>query len=211
MGLFLGPLECRKLLAYLTLLEKWNRVYNLTAIRDPDEMITHHLLDALAVLPFLLEKIKSDSFLRILDVGTGGGVPGIPWAIACPAWQVTLVDVVKKKTAFLSQVKSELALTSVVVHTERVELLSPSVVGEGFDIITSRAFSDLDLFVQLAGRWLAIDGRMVPLKGEYPSRELALLSDAWQVEEVHALAVPSLNAQRHVLLLKPNGLKKGKY
>ena len=181
-----------KLLAYLALLDKWNRVYNLTAVRDAGRMVSHHLLDSLAAVPYFV----GDS---VLDVGSGGGLPGIPLAIARPELQVTLIDSIAKKTAFLLQVKAELGLANLKVVTGRVEDYRPET---GFDVITSRAFSDLKEFVTLTRHLLNPGGRWLAMKGLYPHEELAALPSDVKVSADHALAVPGLEASRHLIVLE---------
>lgn len=181
-----------KLLAYLALLDKWNRVYNLTAVRDVERMVSHHLLDSLAVLPYLQGE-------TLLDVGSGGGLPGIPLAIARPALQVTLIDSIAKKTAFLLQAKAELGLANVSVVTGRVEDHKPEAP---FDLITSRAFADLREFVTLTRHLLKPDGHWLALKGLYPHEEIALLPSDVKVSADHALVVPGLEAHRHLIVLE---------
>lgn len=192
-----------KLLSYLSLLSKWTQVYNLTAIRTPAEMLSHHLFDTLAVLPLLKKRLQDKPSVRILDVGSGGGLPGIPWAIACPHWNFTLVDTVHKKTAFLTQAKLQLQLSNLEVVTAHVEHLAENHIKEGFTIITSRAFAELADFIHLAGSHLSTDGVMVALKGNYPSQELESIPANWQVNDVVSLTIPQLAAQRHVVFLTP--------
>jgi 16S rRNA (guanine527-N7)-methyltransferase len=180
------------LLAYLALLDKWNRVYNLTAVREPARMVSHHLLDSLAAVPYF-------DAATVLDVGSGGGLPGIPLAIARPDIQVTLIDCVAKKTAFLLQVKAELGLANVRVMTGRVEEIRPET---RFDIITSRAFSDLREFVSLTRHLLKPRGRWLAMKGLYPDEEIAMLPDGAKVSANHALTVPGLDATRHLIVLE---------
>ncbi len=182
-----------KLRAYLALLEKWSRVYNLTAVRETERMVSHHLLDSLAILPDV-------QMGRVLDVGSGGGLPGIPLAIARPELQVTLIDSVAKKTAFLLQAKAELGLENVSVVTGRVEAYPPPVL---FDTITSRAFSDLKEFVTLTRHLLAPGGRWLAMKGLYPHEEIAALPDWVGVSANHVLSIPHLDATRHLIILEP--------
>ena len=182
-----------KLLAYLALLDKWNRVYNLTAVREPERMVSHHLLDSLAVVPFF-------EGASVLDVGSGGGLPGIPLAIARPELRVTLIDSVAKKTAFLLQAKAELGLNNLNVITGRVEDFRPDA---GFDAIVSRAFSDLREFVTLTRHLLEPGGRWFAMKGLIPYEEIALLPDWVKVSANHALVVPGLDASRHLIVLEP--------
>lgn len=182
-----------KLLAYLALLDKWNRVYNLTAVRDPERMVSHHLLDSLAAVPLF----QAES---VLDVGSGGGLPGIPLAIARPELQVTVIDSIAKKTAFLLQAKSELGLVNLNVVTRRVEDFHPPA---GFDVITSRAFSDLKEFVTLTRHLLRPGGRWLAMKGLIPHEEIATLPDWVRVSANHELRVPGLEASRHLIVLEP--------
>jgi 16S rRNA (guanine527-N7)-methyltransferase len=184
-----------KLDLYLALLAKWNKTYNLTAIREPERMVTHHLLDALAVLPHLPAREQ----MRLLDVGAGGGVPGIPLAIARPRWDVVLVDANQKKAAFLAQAGIELALDKVTGVATRIEDYAPA---EPFDVIISRAFSDLRTFAQSSARHLAANGLLVAMKGVHPDEELAELPDDIAVVATHVLAVPGLDAARHLIVMQ---------
>lgn len=193
LGLALPADAEAKLLTYLALLDKWNRVYNLTAVRDTERMVSHHLLDSLAAVPFF-------QGARVLDVGSGGGLPGIPLAIARPDLQVTLIDSIAKKTAFLLQAKMELGLDNLSVVTNRVEDYRPET---GFDLITSRAFSDLREFVALTRHLLKPAGRWLAMKGLYPHEELALLPAGVKVSADHVLTVPGLDATRHLIVLEP--------
>jgi 16S rRNA (guanine527-N7)-methyltransferase len=183
-----------RLLDYLALLHKWNSVYNLTAVREPSQMLTQHLLDCMATVPAFV-KVQ-----RLLDVGSGGGLPGVVIAIwaqqNAPAMHVHLIDTVHKKTAFLTQVKAELGLRNVTVHTGRVEQLE---LEEKCDVITSRAFADLSDFVAWSGHLLASDGELIALKGQAASDELERLPEQWQVAKRTAVKVPGLNAQRHLV------------
>ncbi len=192
LGLDLPPDGEARLLAYLALLDKWNRVYNLTAVRDPERMVSHHLLDSLAAVPYFTGP-------AVLDVGSGGGLPGIPLAIARPDLQVTLIDSIAKKTAFLQQARAELGLGNLTVATGRVENFRPET---GFDVITSRAFSDLGEFVKLTRHLLKPGGRWLAMKGLYPNEELALLPHDVKVSADHVLVVPGLEACRHLIVLE---------
>ncbi|MBI3431703.1 MAG: 16S rRNA (guanine(527)-N(7))-methyltransferase RsmG [Hydrogenophilales bacterium] len=193
LGLALPEGAEAKLLAYLALLDKWNRVYNLTAVRDAERMVSHHLLDSLAAVAFF----QGES---VLDVGSGGGLPGIPLAIARPEMRVTLIDSIAKKTAFLLQAKAELGLGNLNVVTGRVEDYRPA---EGFDVITSRAFSDLKEFVALTRHLLKPGGCWLAMKGLYPNEEIAQLPSGVKVSADHALVVPGLDATRHLIVLEP--------
>lgn len=189
--------QINQLLDYLALLSKWNAVYNLTAVRDPAQMVTQHLLDSLAAVPAFGQASK------VLDVGAGGGLPGIVLAIwareARPDMVVELVDTVHKKTAFLTQVKAELGLTNVRVHTARVEQLRSD---HQFDVITSRAFADLADFVSWSQHLLAEQGRFIAMKGVAPKDEVTRLPAGWKVAEVRPLNVPDLNAERHLVFIE---------
>ncbi|MFC5473222.1 16S rRNA (guanine(527)-N(7))-methyltransferase RsmG [Paraherbaspirillum soli] len=197
LGLALNDKQQQQLLDYLALLAKWNRVYNLTSIREPAQMMTHHLLDSLAVVPAFAE---ADN---VLDVGAGGGLPGMIlaiWAAAArPAMQVSMIDTVHKKTAFLTQVKAQLGLNNVSVHTARVEQLQ---VPHKFDVITSRAFAELADFINWSAHLLADGGQFIALKGVQPDDEIARLPAGWQVTEVRPLSVPGLDAERHLIFIK---------
>ncbi len=194
LGFALDAHQQAQLAAYLALLAKWNKTYNLTAIRDPARMVTHHVLDALAVLPHLPDTLQ----LRVLDVGSGGGIPGIPLAIARPQWHVAMVDPNHKKAAFLTQAVIELRLPNAAAHAARVEDLR----GEApFDVVISRAFADLATFAATSARHLAAHGILVAMKGVHPEEEIAELNDAFTVESI-ALDVPGLDAARHLVILR---------
>lgn len=189
----LDDAQIAQLMDYLALLSKWNAVYNLTAVRDPAQMVTQHLLDSLAVVPAFA------GARNVLDVGAGGGLPGIVLAIARPDMQLSMVDTVHKKTAFLTQAKAELGLSNVTVHTARVEQLQ---VPDKFDVITSRAFAELADFVNWSGHLLREGGRFIAMKGVMPDDEIARLPAQWKVAEVRPLAVPGLNAERHLVFIE---------
>jgi 16S rRNA (guanine527-N7)-methyltransferase len=183
-----------RLAAYLALLAKWNRTYNLTAIREPARMVTHHLLDALAVLPHL----PARAGLRVLDVGSGAGIPGIPLAIARPAWQVVMLDGNHKKGAFVRQAAIELALANAEAVVSRVEDYAPAAP---FDVVISRAFADLATFAASSARHLAPQGQLFAMKGVHPDEEIAGLPAGIRVVAAHALAVPGLDARRHLIVM----------
>lgn len=185
--------QLNQLLDYLALLHKWNAVYNLTAIREPEAMITQHLLDSLAVVPAFYES------RRVLDVGSGGGLPGMVLAIVRPDLEVEMIDVVKKKTAFLSQVKSELGLSNVAVHAGRVERHKSD---RPFDTITSRAFASLGEMVQLSQHLLAPSGRYIAMKGAVPTEEIDGLPPGWKTTEARRILVPGLEAERHLIIIE---------
>src|SRR5574340_372458 len=189
LGVTLGADAQGKLLDYLVLLHKWNKVYNLTAIRDPQQMVSHHLLDSLAVLPHLWAG-------RWLDVGCGPGLPGLVLAVAQPDWQFALLDSNSKKTSFVQQAVIELGLHNVSVHCERVEEWQPV---ERFDGIISRAFSELGEFLRSTRHLAAPLGRWAAMKGA-PQQELAGVPDGCRVERVIPLQVPGLNAARSLVI-----------
>ncbi|WP_414691161.1 16S rRNA (guanine(527)-N(7))-methyltransferase RsmG [Noviherbaspirillum sp.] len=193
LSLDLNDAQFAQLMDYLALLAKWNAVYNLTAVRDPAQMVTQHLLDSLAAVPAFA------GAKNVLDVGAGGGLPGIALAIARPDMQVSMIDTVHKKTAFLTQVKAELGLANVTVHTMRVEQLR---VPEKFDVITSRAFAELGDFVNWSGHLLKEGGRFIAMKGVLPKEEILRLPAGWKVTQVQALDVPGLNAERHLIFIE---------
>jgi 16S rRNA (guanine527-N7)-methyltransferase len=189
----LSDAQLAQLLDYLALLSKWNAVYNLTAVRDPAQMVTQHLLDSLAAVPAFANAHN------ILDVGAGGGLPGMVLAIARPGMRVSLIDTVHKKTAFLTQAKAELGLANVTVHTARVEQLQ---VSQKFDVITSRAFAELNDFVNWSGHLLEQGGRFIAMKGVMPQDEIARLPAGWKVATVQPLKVPGLDAERHLIFIE---------
>ncbi|NLP61037.1 16S rRNA (guanine(527)-N(7))-methyltransferase RsmG [Paraburkholderia sacchari] len=195
LSLDLSERQHEQLLAYVALLAKWNAVYNLTAIRDPRQMLIQHILDSLSILPHLPQRADAS----VLDVGSGGGLPGIVLAIARPDWQVTLNDIVQKKSAFQSQVKVELGLANLSVVTGRVELLRPGIeVPKKFDLIVSRAFAELADFVTLARHLVADGGAIWAMKGVRPDTEIERLPDGARTLQTIRLTVPMLDAERHL-------------
>jgi len=200
LGIAVTDAQRQKLLDYVTLLGKWNAVYNLTAIRDPRQMLIQHILDSLAIIPFITRRTEPQS---ALDVGSGGGLPGIVMAIVLPDWKVTLNDIVHKKTAFQSQAKLQLGLTNLSVVTGRVENLHPGVEVPGlFDVIVSRAFAELSDFVTLARHLVAGNGRIWAMKGIRPDAEIARLPADTKVCCIERLRVPMLDAERHLIELE---------
>ena len=189
MGLDLSGEQQDKLLAYVEMLKKWNKTYNLTALRDESQIISHHLLDSLTLPPYL------EGAQTMLDVGSGGGQPGIPAAVCRPDLQITLLDANTKKTSFLQQAAIELELKNVRVVSGRVE----AVQSLRADVITSRAFAELANWtahlLQDGGRWAA-------MKGVYPAAEIDRLPDSVCVEHVDKIRVPQLNAERHMVILR---------
>ncbi|MBK9447187.1 MAG: 16S rRNA (guanine(527)-N(7))-methyltransferase RsmG [Betaproteobacteria bacterium] len=192
LGIDLSAEVQAKLLAYTLFLEKWNRSFSLTALRDPTLAVSHHLLDSLAILPYVTAP-------NLLDVGSGGGQPGIPLAIAKPELTVTLLDSNSKKTAFLQQAVIELGLKNVQVVTARVEEYKPAVP---FAAITSRAFAELVDFVELTRHLLAPDGVWLAMKGQRPEAEIAKLPAGVSVSAVHRLVVPGVDGERHLVVIR---------
>jgi 16S rRNA (guanine527-N7)-methyltransferase len=198
LGVALNDEAIAKLVHYLELLARWNRVFNLTAIDDTADRVTLHLLDSLAVIPHLPAG-------SMVDVGSGAGLPGIPVAIACRERSVTLLDSSRKKGAFLQQAISELGLHGTRVETARAENYRPQ---EGFAVVISRAFAKLGIFVSVAKHLCAAGGRLVAMKGAHPTDELTNLPAA-AIEKVVSLAIPGLNAQRHLVFIDPSRLEPG--
>lgn len=195
--LSLSHAQLDALVTYLGLLSKWNAVYNLTAIRDPEQMLIQHILDSLAAIPALSEA------KQVLDVGSGGGLPGMVLAIwareARPEMRITMVDTVSKKTAFLTQAKVELGLSNVSVVTGRVEEMTKV---RFFDCITSRAFAELVDFVNWSGHLLAPNGVFLAMKGVFPDKEIARLPAEWSVLNVVPMTVPGMIAERHMVTIQ---------
>ena len=185
--------QADKMIAYLALLSKWNSVYNLTSVRDPKEMVRQHLLDSLSAAHAFKEA------KNVLDVGSGGGLPGMILAITYPQLRISMIDTVSKKTAFLTQAKTELGLSNVTVYTGRVEAL---VVEQKFDVITSRAFSELCNFVNWSGHLLADRGQFLAMKGIAPNQEIERLLAGWEMTRIEPLSVPGLDVERHLIYIK---------
>ncbi|RAU48497.1 MULTISPECIES: 16S rRNA (guanine(527)-N(7))-methyltransferase RsmG [unclassified Pseudomonas] len=192
LGVELTEVQHSRLLGYLALLIKWNKAYNLTAVRDPDEMVSRHLLDSLSLVPFIQGE-------RQLDVGSGGGMPGIPLAIMFPDMDVTLLDSNGKKTRFLTQVKLELQLVNLTVIHSRAEAFQPELPFTG---IVSRAFSSLEDFTQWTRHMGDVKTRWLAMKGLHPADELVALPTDFHLESAQALAVPGCQGQRHLLILR---------
>lgn len=184
-----------KLLAYLALMQKWNRTYNLTAIRDPLSMVTHHLLDSLVTVPYL---DAAGAALRVADVGSGAGLPGIPLAVASPEREFTLLDSSSKKLRFVQQTLAIITLENVILENKRIEEYRPE---ERFDTIICRAFSDLHELYRHASSLIAEDGRILAMKGVYPMTEIECLVDKDVVDEVIPLKVPGMDAERHLVCM----------
>jgi 16S rRNA (guanine527-N7)-methyltransferase len=196
LGLPLTADQQQRLLDYLALLNKWNRVYNLTAVREPEQMLYQHLLDCLAAVVPLQNRYPAAC--DVLDVGAGGGLPSVVFAIACPNWRVTAVDTVAKKAAFIQTVAHQLGLGNLQAVHARVEAL------EGrFDLVTCRAFASLQDFCSSSRHLLGPDGRWLALKAKHPQEELDELPPSVLVEQIEPLAVPGLDAQRCLVWMKP--------
>lgn len=193
--LALPPEIRQKLLDYLGLLQKWNKVHNLTAVRDPEEMVTLHLLDSLSVMPYIQGQ-------HLLDVGSGAGLPGIPLSICKPELNVTVLDSSHKKTSFMRQAKAELDISNLQIVCSRVEAYLPEL---RFDTVISRAFSDLGEFMQLTQHLGKRDAQWLAMKGVYPFEELAQIE--MEAVRVIPLKVPGLEAQRHLVFLSPDNVK----
>ncbi len=199
LGLALSPAQRAQLLDYLALIQKWNQVYNLTAVRDPQEMLSHHLLDSLAVIE-PLRRHAAGRPLRLLDVGSGAGLPGVVIAICCPDLAVDCVDTVGKKAAFIQQAALTLKLPRLRGLHDRVERLSGP-----YDVITSRAFASLADFVAWSSGALGEGGVWLAMKGKHPTDEIAALPTGTTVFHVEPLQVPGLEAERCLLWLKKAG------
>lgn len=199
LGLAPAPAQLDLLSSYLALLQRWNATYNLTAVRDPAQMLTHHLADCLAVVEPLRRQLADRGNARLLDVGSGGGLPGVVLAILQPALDVTCVDTVGKKAAFVRQVAAELKLRNLHAEHARVETLADA----GFDVIVSRAFASLADFVRLTRSRRAPGGVWLAMKGKHPPVEIAELPADIEVFHVEPLTVPGLDAERCLVWLRP--------
>jgi 16S rRNA (guanine527-N7)-methyltransferase len=201
LGLTLAADQVDQLLAYLDLLQKWNRVYNLTAVREPTEMLTHHLLDSLAAVAPLRRHTGGET-ARLLDVGSGGGLPGVVIAVTCPEIAVSCVDTVGKKAAFIQQAAATLKVPNLRGLHARVESLGTEEDG-GFDVVCSRAFASLTDFTTWSKAALKPGGVWMAMKGKHPAEEIAALTDDVDMFHVEPLAVPGLDAERCIVWLRP--------
>ena len=197
LSLSLDDEQIARLLAYLELLQKWNRVYNLTAVRDPQQMLTHHLLDSLAAVPPLQAYRRQHAVHSLLDVGSGGGLPGVVFAICCPDLQVHCVDTVGKKAAFIQTAAAQLRLPNLKSIHARVEQLQ-----DRYDLISSRAFATLADFTAWSRQALAEDGCWMALKGKHPQQEIEALAQDITVFHVEQLQVPQLNVERCIVWMR---------
>ncbi len=205
LGLTLSDAQQQQLLDFLALLQKWNKVYNLTAVRDPQEMLTHHLLDSLAAVPPLQRHLAAEAgqqggaaaTQRLLDVGSGGGLPGVVFAICCPTLDVSCVDTVAKKAAFIQQTAATLRLPHLHGLHARVETLA-----QPFDVVSCRAFASLPDFTTWSHGALKEGGTWLAMKGKHPADEIAALPAGVSVSRVEPLAVPGLDAERCIVWMQ---------
>ena len=198
LGVTADSAQVEKLVRFAGLLERWNKVYNLTAIRCRDDILTHHLLDSAALVPHTADFLPQGG--TVLDVGSGGGLPSIPLAVLRPDVKVTAVDAVSKKTAFLTQAGIELGLRNFTARHSRVEKLSG-----GYDVMTSRAFASLSDFVSLTRHLMKPGGVWLAMKGVIPEDEIKALPDDTEVAEIRPLQVPGLPEQRHLIVIRLKG------
>jgi 16S rRNA (guanine527-N7)-methyltransferase len=201
LSLALDDRQIAQLLTYVAMIGKWTQVYNLTAVRDPAEMMTHHLLDSLSAVPPLNRQLKQmglEKGARLLDVGAGAGLPGVVIAVCCPTLSVTCVDTVAKKAAFIKQVALELKLTNLAGLHKRVEQVS-----EPYDVICSRAFASLTDFTSWSAKALAPAGVWMAMKGKHPAAEIDALDASIAVFHVEQLVVPGLDAERCIVWARP--------
>ncbi len=194
LGLTPDTQQYERWLAYVALLQQWNQTFNLTAVRDPREMVTRHLLDSLSVASDVTGE-------RLIDVGTGAGLPGVPLAILYPDKQIDLLDSNGKKTRFLFQVKTRLGLDNIAIHHHRVKDFRPQ---QGYDLVLSRAFASLHDMVTACGHLVGVDGRFLAMKGMLPTDEISAIGDLCKVLEVDPVTVPGLSEQRHIIMLSLN-------
>ena len=196
LGMDVAETAVASLAAYVGLLERWNRVYNLSAVRSPQEMVIRHILDSLSILPWVTGP-------KVLDVGSGAGLPGIPLAVMRPDWEFYLLDANGKRTRFIQQASADLELNNVKVLRCRIEDYQSA---QGFDSILSRAFASLSAMLSVAGRLCAPSGRLLAMKGALSEQELAELPSGYRLARVYPLNVPGLNAQRHLVHLSPDSV-----
>jgi len=200
LGLSLDDARRARLLNFLAQMQRWNKTYNLTALRDPEQMLIQHVFDSLSVVTPFARALTAVAQPLIVDVGSGGGLPGVVLAVARPDWQVCCVDAVEKKTAFIRQMAGVLGLSNLSARHARIETLAPMTA----DLIVSRAFASLVDFVALAGRHAAVDGSLAAMKGRDPQDEIQALhaEGVWQARDVQTLIVPELSAQRCLVWMR---------
>ncbi|WP_034386565.1 16S rRNA (guanine(527)-N(7))-methyltransferase RsmG [Comamonas composti] len=205
LGLDLSLAQVDSLMDFMGLLQKWNKVYNLTAVRDPQEMLTHHLLDSLAAVPALRRRLaqmaEQGQAMRLLDVGSGGGLPGVVFAICCPELEVSCVDTVGKKAAFIQQAAATLRLSNLKGLHSRVEQLKTC-----YPLISCRAFASLPDFTAWSRQALEEGGAWLAMKGRHPEEEIAALPEDIQVFHVEPLQVPGLDAERCIIWMHEHAL-----
>ena len=200
MAIDLNRQQINHLLTYIDELTKWNSVYNLSAVKDPLDMVSRHILDSLSLYSLLAQQVSQSAFhvLRLIDIGTGAGLPGIPLAIACPEAQFTLLDSNGKKTRFLFHVSTILQLTNTNIENQRVEDFQPGIK---FDIVLSRAFASINDMIGCSYHLLNEGGRFWAMKGVYPEHELRQVSGHYNVEQCYPLSVPECTAARHLVVI----------
>jgi 16S rRNA (guanine527-N7)-methyltransferase len=198
LGLPLSAVQLSQLIDYLGLLQKWNKVYNLTAVREPGEMLTQHLLDSMAAVAPLRRELRGRSGVRLLDVGSGGGLPGVVFAVCCPELRVDCVDAVGKKAAFIQQAAAQLKLPNLRGIHARVE-----TVNDKYAVVCSRAFASLADFAVWSSAALTEEGIWMAMKGKHPADEIAALPPGIEVFHVEQLAVPELAAERCIVWMRP--------
>lgn len=202
LGLGLSDQQLRDLSAFLAELERWNRVHNLTSIEGHDDSVELHLIDSITILPIMREFLAA-SGVAVADLGSGGGLPAVPMAIAQPAWAISLIEAVRKKTAFLQNVKGKLGLVNATIYSARVEQLGLEEAGK-YDAVTSRAFTALDRFLDLAEPFLKPGGLVFAMKAKRADAELqAVSSQRWQLLADHPLTIPNRAAERRLLVFTP--------
>lgn len=194
MGLSLDDKQRQDILLYLELIQKWNKTYNITAIKDAEQILIQHLFDSLSVIPSLIERFDVSAPLTVLDVGSGGGLPGVIIAICCPQWQITCIDAVEKKTTFITMVAGRLGLKNLRSKHGRIE----EYISNTADLVISRAFASLSDFANWSGHTLKLDGELAAMKGHYLEDEVAELESStdWQLSSWHKLHVVDMDAER---------------
>jgi 16S rRNA (guanine527-N7)-methyltransferase len=202
LGLGLSDQQLHNLNAFLAELERWNRVHNLTSIEGHDDSVELHLIDSITILPIMREFLPAEG-VRVADLGSGGGLPAVPMAIVQSAWAISLIEAVRKKTAFLQNVKGKLGLANTTIYSARVEQVALEVAGK-YDAVTSRAFTALDRFLDLAEHFLKPGGLVFAMKAKRADAELQLVSSQrWQLLADRPLLIPNRSAERRLLVFTP--------